>query len=987
MPPQPRIPGALWPVGAAAALGILYLVMDVGLVRPYLWPAGHGFRIAGDSRLVGASDETPIFARPPAIDDHPVGATVIRDVLPGSAAERAGLRQGDVLLRQRNSLTGASVDFGPLLMAEPPTQIAVWREAYWTGARGAVEITIERDGPDAVSRQELRVAREPVWRSQAALVRAWLVRHVGQLAQAIVFIASAAVLLWLRPKELTADLAVLALVLSAVGNGGPLLGSEGALPVLAPLLTVFTWVAAPLAFPSIALAILYFPSRSPLVRRWPAIQALPFLAAAPMIVPSLLTGLFIAGIDSLAAAAVWDARHAGLYWSSFALALALNVAAIGESTWRYRHVLTGSEQRRVRVAMYTVVPGVLAYALKEGTGLVSAAGGARVALPAWIGLPVELLVLLPAFGVTYAVAVHRVLEPRVVLRRSLQYALARRTLALAALVPSVALLLVLVSQRDRPLSEIFSSAPLAYLALIVASVVGLRYRDRARLWLDRRFFRQEYDAQKVLQSLTSRVRFESDPSEMAALVLHEIDAALHPRALAILVGGIEEAVFTPVGVLHGSAESLPAESGLISMARWSDEPLELYLDDPRSPARRLPPDERDWLECTGAVLLVPVFAQDKSLIAVIGLGERRSEEPYTAEDRELLAAIATQVGLGLDIARLRRRMLEARSETTLSAGSDEASQSALLECPACGLCYDIGTAACVADGAPLARAGIPRSIDQKFRIDQRIGRGGMGAVYRARDVRLDRDVALKVVRADLLHDSEARRRFRREAQLLARLQHQSIVWVFDFGTFVDGGAYLVMEFVRGEDLRTVLRREGRLPPARVGRILLNVAGAVDAAHREGILHRDLKPENILLVGGEDAAKVLDFGVAKLIDPAPHAETVSAQSLLTVEGAIVGTPAYMAPEQLRGGALDARADVFSLAVIAYEMLTGELPFGKGSLVDVALRQSRPALPLREAARSPIEVGSSAEAALLAALSVDPARRPSSATDFALSLNRF
>src|SRR5687767_10686185 len=139
-----------------------------------------------------------------------------------------------------------------------------------------------------------------------------------------------------------------------------------------------------------------------------------------------------------------------------------------------------------------------------------------------------------------------------------------------------------------------------------------------------------------------------------------------------------------------------------------------------------------------------------------------------------------------------------------------ATESELLECPACGRCYDSGATTCAADGATLAPVGVPRSVDRKFRIDQRIGRGGMGAVYRARDVRLDRDVALKIVRADLLHEPESRRRFRREAQLLARLQHPSIVWVLDFGTFPDGAAYLVMEFVRGEDLRSVLVRERRL---------------------------------------------------------------------------------------------------------------------------------------------------------------------------------
>ena len=146
---------------------------------------------------------------------------------------------------------------------------------------------------------------------------------------------------------------------------------------------------------------------------------------------------------------------------------------------------------------------------------------------------------------------------------------------------------------------------------------------------------------------------------------------------------------------------------------------------------------------------------------------------------------------------------------------------------------------------------VPRTVENKYRIEQLLGRGGMGAVYRARDMRLDRLVALKVVRAELLGDFEARQRFRREAQIVARLQHPSIVAVFDYGTFTDGGAYLVMELVRGEDLRHVLQREGRLEARRAMRILETVCAAIEAAHREGVLHRDLKPENILLPGGRN----------------------------------------------------------------------------------------------------------------------------------------
>jgi eukaryotic-like serine/threonine-protein kinase len=256
-------------------------------------------------------------------------------------------------------------------------------------------------------------------------------------------------------------------------------------------------------------------------------------------------------------------------------------------------------------------------------------------------------------------------------------------------------------------------------------------------------------------------------------------------------------------------------------------------------------------------------------------------------------------------------------------------------------------------------------------------------VYRARDMRLDRFVAVKVVRAELLQDTDARRRFRREAQLVARLQHPGIVSIFDFGTFADGGAYLVMELVRGDDLRRVLQREGRLELPRAARIITAVCSAIEAAHQDGILHRDLKPENILLPGGSVDAKVLDFGVAKLVAEKADQLQEPGSSTLTVAGSIVGTPAYMAPEQLRGEAPDRRTDVFALGVIAYEMLSGDLPFGRGALVDVALAHHQG--PRRLSAVVP-RVPAPLEGAIMEAIDVNREKRPATAQAFASAVTQ-
>jgi serine/threonine-protein kinase len=316
------------------------------------------------------------------------------------------------------------------------------------------------------------------------------------------------------------------------------------------------------------------------------------------------------------------------------------------------------------------------------------------------------------------------------------------------------------------------------------------------------------------------------------------------------------------------------------------------------------------------------------------------------------------------------------TETTRVATPD---LQPIMECPTCGRCEEPGTAFCPADGSLMHVVhGVAPVIDRKYRVEQLLGRGGMGAVYRARDVRLDRLVALKVVRAELLGDAEARQRFRREAQIVAGLQHPSIVSVFDYGTLPDGGAYLVMELVRGEDLRRVLQREGRIERERALQILSAVCQAIEAAHREGVLHRDLKPENILLPGKGVAAKVLDFGVAKVVreDPGDQDTIAADPSLITAAGMIIGTPAYMAPEQLRGLVPDARSDIFSLGAVAFEMLTGQLPFGRGSLADIVLAQARGVPRFPPDVRVPPDL----EDAVRAALDPDPDRRPPTARAF-------
>jgi serine/threonine-protein kinase len=211
-------------------------------------------------------------------------------------------------------------------------------------------------------------------------------------------------------------------------------------------------------------------------------------------------------------------------------------------------------------------------------------------------------------------------------------------------------------------------------------------------------------------------------------------------------------------------------------------------------------------------------------------------------------------------------------------------------------------------------------IDGKYELERLIGRGGMGTVYAARQVQLDRKVAVKILRPDVTSDDRAIARFNREARAAARIEHPNAVRVYDFGSNDEVGAYIVMEYVEGVPLRTLMRRTRIVPLDVVLEVVWQAASAIAVAHGSGIVHRDLKPENFIVSQAENGSislKVVDFGLAKLV------EGDAAQ--ITSPAEMIGTPRYMAPEQFNGEDVDERVDVYSMGVILFEMLTGRAPF--------------------------------------------------------------
>jgi len=222
-------------------------------------------------------------------------------------------------------------------------------------------------------------------------------------------------------------------------------------------------------------------------------------------------------------------------------------------------------------------------------------------------------------------------------------------------------------------------------------------------------------------------------------------------------------------------------------------------------------------------------------------------------------------------------------------------------------------------------------LNGQFQILQKIGSGGMGAVYKALQPEMNRMVGVKILHPKLANRKDLVSRFRREARALSDLSHPNTVKVFLYGELEDGSLYIIMEFLEGKNLNQTVRTDGPFAVERALPILAQVCGALDEAHRAGIIHRDLKPENIFLVQSgalRDFPKVLDFGLAKVGERQLRPGSV----ILTQEGMVFGTPEFMSPEQAQGKPLTPASDIYSLAVILYEVLTGKLPFEARSTTD-------------------------------------------------------
>jgi GAF domain-containing protein len=570
-------------------------------------------------------------------------------------------------------------------------------------------------------------------------------------------------------------------------------------------------------------------------------------------------------------------------------------------------------RRRARVVLVAVLVYIGFYIFLRDVPAV-AGRGALVPVPALASISV----LLP-LALIVAATRFQLFEVDRLIRRSASYAIASGALVVLLLggVPTLTALVALVSPALR---GTLTTALVAVLLFLVFDPL----RKRAQVALDRKFRQGAYDPAQLVTDVVGDLRDAGE--DLAADVLHRIAAAHRPERQAFWVFALE-APGAPVR---------PVTTGALADVPALDRTAVLPLSDPveaRNTFHALTADGGDppyaegelanELRAAGFAAAMPLFAGDGEPLGLIALGSKRTGEAYVPEEQRILGTVAGHVALALERASLTRQVDEDRRVREKVLGHlQEGGGGALYECELCGRVAGEDDLVCSADGhAVRMTQAIPRLLAERYRLDRRLGEGGMGTVYAARDIRGNRDVAVKVIRAEHLVDRSAVARFRREARLTARLGHPNAVAVYDYGELRPGGAFLVMELLEGGSLRTELTLRKPIPFLETAWVLDRALDVLAAAHAAGLVHRDVKPDNLFLTrgpGGTTRLKLLDFGLARETKAEAKPESGGPISSVSI---LMGTPGYIAPEIVAGAEAIPASDQWAIAATGVELLTG------------------------------------------------------------------
>jgi tRNA A-37 threonylcarbamoyl transferase component Bud32 len=811
------------------------------------------------------------------------GRAVVTEVWADSPAERAGMKTSDLLVEVKGQRIGNVVD--------------------WLSER----MNFERDKPIAI---RVERAGQPIDLKMVVHGRTWDDFGASQKSSQIIFLANKFITLVIglfvvfsRPKDLVSRLGggvlvSMATVYEAFQWG--MAASIRALPVLVAIAVMLVYVSAAIRTPLLAGFFCLFPKKLFTNRwAWAAFVAGPLLSASYSLY--------------LLARTVYDPEHLSGLTRSWVLAmlglqsLVYLVLALVVVVLNYRRLESVTDRRRFRAVSFGALLGMVFYLPRVmETALVEF----NPAWSAFLESPTTNLVcsvgmLVFPLSFAYAILKHKLFDVRVMIRRGLQYALARNFLRAIPVVAAGVLVLDIVFHGRQPLFGVLKSRGAVYVA--IAALAALAYAQR-QTWLsglDRRFFRDKYDAHQLFREIVEEVRHAGSVEQVAPSGATRVADALHAEFCALLQRRPGEPLYRvvaapPVGALTAD---LPATNKLIPLVRMLDRSVPITLAESGWLGQQLPQVDKDFLHNARIELLVPVALEEGQTEVLLVMGAKRSEEPYSSEDTVLLENVASALGL------------------LLMRGAAMTPGRSFEECAACGTCYDTGTTRCEKDRTLLTLVASARMLGERYRLEKRLGQGGMGKVYRATDLSLNRAVAVKMIRDEFFANQRAVEKFRQESQVTGSFTHPNVVTVHDFGVDTNQRVFLVMELLEGITLREEMRGKKRLTAERTLELFGEMCAGIAAAHARGLVHRDLKPENIFLsrTNTREMVKITDFGIAKVM-PEFTNETSN-----TATGVLVGTMRYMSPEQLRGGAMTARWDIWALSVMAYEALCGSAPF--------------------------------------------------------------
>ena len=908
-----RRPAAWLVVVAASFFAYFFLLLYCDLLRP----RNPGF-IAGPSEA---------------------GHVVVTAVRPGTTAAAAGVHVGDRI-----------VSFNRAAVASPDAWSVIGTIAEMPGP---LPVVVERGGSRLVLTMSLEPAPPSYWRGQAGAILL-----VMRTAQFLTLLAGVFIL-WRRPGDpvaLTASWFLLTCGVFTIAMPWRVASVWRQVPAALGLLMFIPYASGLTIGPVLLTFVAGFPRRLSYAGHVQA--AIWAVTAAVLAVPlhNFVNLVYGSG----------DLRPMGPGTRPlFIVTVVSLLTSVAIFVAHYRHIDDLNERRKLRAVLASIGTAVLSAFPVVGWYWYERQADLDKSLfesPALVFAAVGLLSL--PLSITYTVMRHRIFGIGFIIRQGLRYALARRLLL--SLLPALMFLLaidVLAHGHETVHAVLRQRGPL-YLTCAAFGVAVYVWRQRWLDALDLRFFRERQDGYAMLRDVAEQLRRAGSLDRVAARVVATIEAAMHPEFASLLAHARNDSLFRTIASAP-AANAIPdlsSESKLVALARVLEQPIDTS-GDVDVILKQLPAAELEFVARARLDLLIPVMTPDNQLYGLLALGRKRSEEPYSREDKNVLVTIAESVAL------LAARSIPVRESPALE------------ECLECGECFDAGVRICDRDSRPLVSRLLPRTLAGRYRLDRRIATGGMGTIYEAQDTALERQVAVKVVREELMAASGAAERFFVEARLAARLVHANVVTVHDFGIVEGRQPFLVMERLIGRTLRKELEENADLSAAYILSILAGVCTAVDNAHRLRLVHRDLKPENIFLVRGQAGVtpKILDFGIAKPLITSSTPTTPSG----TRPGMLIGTPEYMAPEQLRGEPPNPAWDVWSLAIIALEVLS--------TTVDVA---DVPRMPRRIASHNPTEIWNpavslhhmwpSCEAFFSRALSLVAAERPQDAWSFYLQL---